>query len=524
MRAILPATFLVAASLLGAEGVVAPAPVNQVVASADRTVTLAAAIDQALARNLGLVITRLETARALDSVEQAEADFDPVFGWSNRLSGAQSSFDRQNGNPAARDFSSDISLSRKFSWGGTLTLGTGMTRLWADGGSLNSTASNFDLGTSLSYTQPLLAGAGRAVNLSALIAAKEGATRSRLALRAAALDLIRDTEVAYWSLAGARTLVALRETSLRSAESLLEQVQTKRRLGDATALEELQAAADVANQKVAVLNAKQAVDGAEMRLRRTLGRGDAAEIEQAVLVEAIPSSAVAAPEPFALWIRQAADFDFETAIQLSALAQANSSLDAARQNDAAQLDLTLSGANIGPSVAGLNQAHNGLRDASGWSNSISFTYRLPLGSRESEAALRSAARARLQAECRLADVRQTLVFNARATWRDLEAARARVDSATSALALQRQSYEGERARYAAGQSDILRVLQAQAALDAAQLNWIQSSLDARSASARVARLDGSLLARHGFTLEAAEAKVGAGLPMDEPLPPLSATP
>jgi outer membrane protein TolC len=99
-----------------------------------------------------------------------------------------------------------------------------------------------------------------------------------------------------------------------------------------------------------------------------------------------------------------------------------------------------------------------------------------------------------------------------------------VDSATSALALQRQSYEGERARYAAGQSDILRVLQAQAALDAAQLNWIQSLLDARSASARVARLDGSLLARHGFSLEAAEAKVGAGLPMDEPLPPLSATP
>ena len=524
MRAFLPASFLVAASLLGADGGVTLAPANRAVTTAPQTVTLAAAIDQALARNLGLVITRLETARSLDFVEQAEATFDPVFGWSNRLSGAQSSFDRQLGNPSARDFSSDISLSRKFSWGGTLTLGTGMSRLWSDGGSLNSTASNFDLGTSLSYTQPLLAGAGRAVNLSALIAAKEGATRTRLALRASALDLIRDTEVAYWSLAGARTLVALRETSLRSAESLLEQVQAKRRLGDATALEELQAAAEVANQKVAVLNAQQSVDGAEMRLRRTLGRGDAAEIEQAVLVEAIPAVAVAAPEPFTQWIRQAANFDFDTAIQLSALAQANSTLEAARQNDAPQLDLTLSGANLGPSVAGLNQAYNGLRDSSGWSNSISLTYRLPLGSRESAATLRSASRARQQAEFRLADVRQNLVFNARATWRDLEAARARVDSATSALALQRQSYEGERARYAAGQSDILRVLQAQAALDASQLNWIQSLLDARSASARVARLDGSLLARHGFSLETAEAKVGAGLPLDEPLPPLPATP
>ena len=75
-----------------------------------------------------------------------------------------------------------------------------------------------------------------------------------------------------------------------------------------------------------------------------------------------------------------------------------------------------------------------------------------------------------------------------------------------------------------GQSDILRVLQAQAALDASQLNWIQSLLDARSASARVARLDGSLLARHGFTLESAEAKVAGGLSPEDPLPPLSETP
>ena len=524
MRALIPASFLVAASLLGAEGVVASAPAPREALPPASTVTLSAAIDQALARNLGLAVTRLDAARSLDYVDQAEAAFDPVFGWSNRLSGGKSALDRQLGHPAAQDFSSDVSLSRKFSWGGTLTLGTGLTRLWSEGTNLDTTASNFDLGTSLSYTQPLLAGGGRAVNLANLIAAKEGATRSRLALRAAALDLIRDTEVAYWSLAGARTLVSLRETSLRSAESLLEQVQTKRRLGDATALEELQAAADVANQKVAVLNAKQSVDGAEMRLRRTLGRGDAAEIEQPVLVEPIPQATVPAPEPFAQWIRQAASFDFDTAIQLSALAQANSALEAARQNDAPQLDLTLSGANHGPSVAGLHQAYEGLRDAAGWSNSISLTYRVPLGSRESEASLRAAGRARRQAELRLADVRQNLVFNARATWRDLEAARARVDSATSALALQRQSYEGERARYAAGQSDILRVLQAQAALDAAQLNWIQSLLDARSASARVARLDGSLLVRHGFTLESAEAKVAGGLPTEEPLPPLSATP
>ena len=176
---------------------------------------------------------------------------------------------------------------------------------------------------------------------------------------------------------------------------------------------------------------------------------------------------------------------------------------------------------------GLDARTGGLdsyRQQSGWNNYAELRLSFPLGFRESEANLRSAYRARRQAELRLADVRQNLVFTARASWRELEAARARVDAATSSLELQRKSYEGERARYDAGQSDVLRVLQAQAALDSAQLNWVQSHLDARAASAKVARLDGSILPRHGFTMDAVEAKIGAGLGSEDPLPPLTSTP
>ncbi len=524
MRVLCTASFLVAASF----GRAASEPVSVATLRAgvvsEGPLKLSVAVDQALGRNLGLAVTRLDAVRSLDTIEQAEAAFDPVFGWSNRMNGARSSTDRLLGLPSARGFDSDLSLSRKFTWGGTLTFGTGLTRQWLDGNGVGSTASKFDFTTGISYTQPLLAGAGRAVNLSTLIATKQGATRSRLGLRAAVLDLIRDTEVSYWSLAGARTLVALRETSLRSAESLLAQIRAKRNLGDATILEELQANADVANQQVGVLNARQAVDGAEMRLRRLLGKGDAVEVEQAVIVESIPLTAVPAPEVFSKWIRQAAEFDFETAIQLASLVQADAFLDAARQNDAPQLDLTLSGANVGPAVAGFSQSYDSLRNRAGWNNAVNLTLRIPLGYREAEATLRSATRARRQAELRLADVRQALVFNARAAWRELEATRARVEAATSALELQRQSYEGERARYSAGQSDVLRVLQAQAALDTSQLAWVQSHQDARVASARVARLDGSILSRYGFTMDLVEQKVGTGLGAEDPLPPLPVTP
>ena len=199
--------------------------------------------------------------------------------------------------------------------------GAGLTRAWTDSGPLAS-ASAYDVGTRIAYTQPLLAGGWRAVNLSSLIASRQTAIRSRLALRASALDLIRDAEIAYWSLAGARTLVALRETSLRSAESLLAQIRARRALGDATVLEELQAEADVSSQRVAVLNSRQSLDGAEMNLRRLLGQGDAAAVEQALLVAEMPTAAVPAPQTFASWVRTVADFDFGTAIQLANIAQA----------------------------------------------------------------------------------------------------------------------------------------------------------------------------------------------------------
>jgi hypothetical protein len=187
-------------------------------------------------------------------------------------------------------------------------LGAGLTRNWNELAA-PGLPSRYDFGTSVAYTQPLLAGAWESVNLSSLIAAKQGALRGRLALRATSLDLIRDTEIAYWSRAGARTLVALRQSSLRSAESLLAQVQAKRSLGDATVLEELQAAADVASQRVAVLNASQSVDGAEMSLRRLLGLGTVEEVQAVLAVQPLGSAPIpplAPAPPIALPTRRAA--------------------------------------------------------------------------------------------------------------------------------------------------------------------------------------------------------------------------
>ena len=518
MRLVPALAFLASASLLGAVESGASASTLPVL-RLSTALTLEQAIDRALQQNLGLAITRLDALRSLDSVDVSEAVFDPTFSWTNQLTGGRTPTELLGGVGADRAYNSDVSLSRKFTWGGVLTLGAGTTRTWKDSGYL-TTPSLFDVASSIAYTQPLLAGGWQAVNLTSLISARQSALRSRLILRAAALDLIRDAEVAYWSLAGARTLVALRETSLRSAESLLTLVKARRELGDATVLEELQAQADVSGQQVGVLNARQSLDGAEMTLRRLLGQGTAADIEQALVVAELPRAGVAPPVSFQPWIKTVAAFDFDTAIQLTNITQAEALVEQAQQNNHPSLNLTLSGAAYGNPATGLSGGYDSYRNTKGWNNAAALTLSFPLGFREAEANLRSASRARRQAELHLADTRLSLIYSARSTWRDLEASRARVSAATSALELQRQSYEGERARYDAGQSDILRVLQAQAALDAAQVNWVQALLDARASSAKVARLDGSILPRHGFTMDAVEAKLGAGSGLDDRLPSL----
>ncbi|MFZ9345266.1 MAG: TolC family protein [Opitutales bacterium] len=511
MRPLLTAFLVAAASLRGA-GLQGPA-VALPPPSSDPALSLSEAVDRALANNFGVAVDRLSALRSIDSVQVADSAFDSVLTWSAGTSGSRAPL----ATTTFRAADTAVSVGRLFAWGGTLTVGAEANRGWSRTGGVG-VASEYDLATSVAYSQPLLAGGWKSVNLAPLITARQSAWRSRLALRASALDLIRDAESAYWTLSAARALIALRESSLRSAESLLEQVKLKRELGDANVLEQLQAEADVASQKVAVLNARQSVDAAEMRLRRLLGRGAAEEVDRALFVQPLPEDSVPPPPDFRPWIAKVSDFDFGVAIELSNVETADTLVERARQNDNPDLRLNLSGSTAADPVAGFGDAYDVWRREKGWGNAVSLTLSLPRGRRQAESNRRLAERARRQAELRLADVRQALIFDARATWRDLESSRARVDAAATALRLQRQSYEGERERYQVGQSDLLRVIQSQAALDAAQLAWVQARLDARLASARTARLDGSILPRHGFTLDDVELRLADGGRAD-PLPP-----
>lgn len=508
MRTALALSWIVCAVAQGADAPASP-------------LTLRQAIHRSLGHNLGLAVSRLEAARSVDTLALAESAFDPRLSWRNRVGSARTLAEINAGTPALDTFTSDLGISQPFSWGGELSLGLGTARTWLDSNGIGGDQ-DVSAGASISYTQPLLKGGWQAVNLAPVVSARLGAGRSRLQFRSATLDLIRDTENAYWTLAANRSLVGLRQTSLRSAESLRDEVAEKRRLGAATIQEQLQAEAEVANQQVAVLGARQQADAADTRVRSLLGLDATADAPAEVAVEPMPAGPVEGIVDYRAWLGGVLAFDLDARAQQAAVDAAQVDVDAARRNDLPQLDLTVAGSANGATGTfnRLNPALNALPNEHSWEGSATLTLSFPLGFRDSEARLRQAERSRRQADLRLADLRQRLTFDARAAWRDLEAARARLTAASAALELQRKVYEGERARYTAGASDIPRVLQAQAALDGAQLAWVGATLDARVASARVARLDGTLLARHGFTWETAEQGAGAGVGATDPLPEL----
>ncbi|GBL24915.1 hypothetical protein EMGBS6_17000 [Opitutia bacterium] len=111
--------------------------------------SLEKAIDRTLLFNLGLTVTRLEALRSLDAVEVSESVFEPTFAWTNRINGSRTAANLLAGSPATRWHDSDVELSQKFSWGGALSVGTGLTRLWTESGN-NATAS----ATNLAPTSP----------------------------------------------------------------------------------------------------------------------------------------------------------------------------------------------------------------------------------------------------------------------------------------------------------------------------------------------------------------------------------
>ena len=467
--------------------------------------TLTDAIPQALRKNLGLAVGRVEKSIVEDTPDIAEAAFDPKFSFSSTYdtTGTTPYWKNNSARTSNQGWNNSVELSKKFAFGTEAKIYGNFNRGYNLDGNTPYTADS-SVAAGVSVAQPLLKGFGKKINLAPLVIARQNVLKSGLSLRKTTLDLIYDTEVAYWNLSASYALVSARLSSLRHAESVLEQVRKKRELksGRAATLEDvLQAEAEVASRRVNLVRARQSVEDCDDRIRKLLGeKGD----EDEALVYRVATLAET-PEnretrSFGEWISAVRVFDIDLQIQEIEREQAALNREVAENADKPNLDLVI-GAEVGGRESSPWNAVRGAygNDRRGYNLSAGIQFSVPVGFRASEAELRQAMKRQQNVELATAQALQNAMFDARSAWRSLEAARERLAAAQVALKMQNESFKGQRARYSLGEATLTDVLSAQDSLDTARLEEIQAQLDVAVARAKTARLDGRILSENGFT-------------------------
>lgn len=493
--------------------------------------SLREALDRALHNNLGLSVERFALAIAEQRVVEAEGVFTPVI--------SLSATHAENLNPPSNNILDDIgdgslltgsealqietvnrryavAATKPFSTGTEISVEAGLNRTTSNSPNLRSgQESNADFGVSV--RQPLMQGAWQAVNLAPLAQARANRSGAEFGLRQDILDLLRATENAYWELSAARQRRELRQTSVDLAERLLEETLERERLGLATRVDILQARSSLASQQETLIIAEQSIADAEDVLRVQIGTmADEFMTSDALEVAALPMIPEEERAFTEVWAQtRGASLDLrvqETVIEAQ-------EVDVRQQRNAVQprLDFTISGGYRGraPEVRGsLSSLERG--DGYVWSTGLELS--IPWGFQE-ERARRQQAELRLRQEERRIDaISSNLLRETRQAYRALQTSRQRLEAAEAALALQEESFEQERARYTHGLVTFRDVLEAQNDLDEARLSRLEAELARVQASVALARLDGTLLPRHGYSWEA--IPVTPGRPVVLPSPEL----
>jgi outer membrane protein TolC len=479
--------------------------ITGILSAEDAELPLLVAIESALAHNLDLRIATYAPVNALDSVEIEEAQFDlSLFSRASlkeRKSAARSSALDDDVIPESENRRAQVGIDKRFSTGATITLDSSITR----SSSNNNAARNPDYGSNvgLLIRQPLLKDAWSTVNLAPLARAKVTADRSLFELRSDVLDLVLNTEIAYWNLVYTRADKALTASSLALAENLLEENGERKRLGLVTPLEVLQAEAEFLNQQEAIIQADRAIEDAQDVLRHAMGQTDFIQsISGEILVTSLPDR-MEPLRPIGEVVKDTILSDVDAKVQERRVEVERINRILAQDETRPDLDLTAGVTYLGRDQDG-NTAYRGAYNADGHDWTLGLELRMPLGFRDARARARQAERALESATLQLYNIKQEKALAARKAWRSASAGFKRIEVTRNSVLLNEEAFEQERARFGSGLVPYRSLLEAQRDFDRAKGKYLQSIIETLRATVRLSRVDGTLLARNGLDWNAVE--------------------
>lgn len=459
------------------------------------------ALAEALRANPELGQARLRREGAEWDVVSAAGAFDPGLGI-----GVDRSASRSPTNSAV-DGSESIttesagwstSLSQPLPTGGAVGLGWTETRSSSD-------SDNSVLATSVSDTawltvsQPLLDGLGPAVALQGVRGARRGLRRAELTWRDAVEGLVVDVSGAYWGLRGALQRQELARRSQELAEEELAQTLERQAEGFAGSGDVLQVERVVGSARQRVVVADAAVEEAQDRLARLLGRPLLEDPRFRPTDE--PAADIAAADPDAALARARGGNVAWLQARLDAEA-AEDALRMARNEALPELDLSGS---VGWSglAADSEDARAEVFGGENRSWALGADLSVDLPAREARAGRSQARLERDQALLALQAAEEDLVMSVQDAVRDVVRDESRVGLAEQTVEAARKALDADRELLREGRGSTRDVVISLESLDEAQVGLLEARIDLEASLLRLARVEGRLLQVVGVQLEAA---------------------
>jgi outer membrane protein TolC len=477
--------------------------------------TLQDAVALALDHNISLEISRLGLAGQRESLLGATGLFDPQLTAdyqeaasdtpaTNALVGARiNEVKRRN---------LTLGYGQFLPTGGNFNVGFGALRQETNSAFyfLNpSYDSDFYLGLS----QPLLRGFGVDVNRTGIEVARRSGEISRLEFERIVIGTLQAVESAYWNLVYQRDNLTVTERSLSLANDLLQQTQTRVRIGTSAPIDIVQSEATVATREQEIIVAQHAVDEAEDLLKRLMGFENAEDWRSRIVpldsLEIVPTS----PD-----LDESITRAFAKRLELQ---QSTLQREITQINYTAADNYTLPGLDLllNYGYTGINALYEANpdgtytviqgdfsdslsmladRDYAQWSAGVNFSY--IFGNHDAKAR-RAQARYDLRvAEQNLALERQIVIEEVRRTVRGLEASAKAIAAAEKARILAERNLDAEQKKFANGMSTNFQVLEIQEDLAIAQAAELRMRVAYRQAAVNYLVAVGSLLESKGVAL------------------------
>ncbi|HQK77755.1 MAG TPA: TolC family protein, partial [Candidatus Hydrogenedentes bacterium] len=235
--------------------------------------TLEECIRRALKSNLDIQIVSFGALKSSADILAAKGEFDPIgtgnLTYTETEQQASSQIFAYGGVSSIEDYRArgQAGIQGKLHWGTQYDVS--MLVEWEEN-TFNYFIKEWSGGLSLSLTQPLLRGRGKAVNLARVRIARNSEEAAEHQLRIQTMSSLAEVIKAYWDLVGAVEQLKVRQSSMTNAERLLTLNEKRLEIGTGAAIDVVQARAGLAARQSDVISAMSTIADATTRLRNLL--------------------------------------------------------------------------------------------------------------------------------------------------------------------------------------------------------------------------------------------------------------